>query len=254
MYKEKYGYKYDLIDDGHAVHIIDATGVNIFLLLGKDRGLLIDTGRVVGELKKLCNEFVSEYYVVNSHGHYDHVAADDQFERIYISYIDIPLLKDSLKSDVIPFETCDLCDGQVFDLGDRKVTAVHLPGHTAGSFGFLDKERRIIYSGDSLMRNVSIQHNGNTGVLGYRETLVKLLKEYYDKFDYSIPGHGHRAFGFRPLEKEYITKMIECIDSIDINKSYVISQNERGDVYRFVADGRKYEDYDSVSIEFNKVD
>ena len=33
MYREKYGYKYDLIDDGHAVDIIDATGVNIFLLL-----------------------------------------------------------------------------------------------------------------------------------------------------------------------------------------------------------------------------
>jgi len=41
---EKYGYRYDWIDDSHAVHITDSSGKNMFLLIGRDRGLLVDTG------------------------------------------------------------------------------------------------------------------------------------------------------------------------------------------------------------------
>ncbi len=250
---EKYGYRYNYIDDGKAVHIADEKGVNMYLLLGDKRGLLIDTGQVPGELRVLCDELIEDYDVVNTHGHFDHVMADDQFEKILINDNDLPLLRESYKNEELPFETENVTDGQLFDLGDRFIKAVAMPGHTSGSIGFIDLERRIIYSGDSLMRNVSLQHNGNTGPSGYKATLQKLWKEHGDEFDYCIPAHGHRAFGFRPLEKEYILKMIDCIDAIDLNKCTVIAQNERGDVLRFVADDRKYEDYDSVSVEFNNI-
>ena len=248
---EKYNYRYEYIDEGNAIHIIDRFGVNIFLLKGSQRGLLIDTGQSKDDLRKLCDELCSEYDVVNTHGHFDHVVANYQFERVWISDDDMYILKKSYDDEPLSFKTECLTDGQTFDLGDRKVRAIAMPGHTAGSFGFLDEERRILYSGDSLMRNVSLQHIGNLGLAGYRATLVKLLEEYSDRFDYAIPAHGHRAFGFRPLEREYITKMIVCIDSVDLEKCTVIAQNENGDVYRYVADGKKYEEYDSVSVEFN---
>lgn len=251
MQKEKYNYRYDFIDEGKAVHIIDATGVNLFLLVGSKRGLLIDTGQCRDDLRSLCDELVSNYDVVNTHGHFDHVVADYQFDKIYVSDKDLPLLK-QVYGGSLNFETESLHDGQLFDLGDRKVKAIALPGHTSGSFGFLDMDRRILYSGDSLMRNVSLQHAGNLGPLGYRATLVRLLNEYGNDFDYAIPAHGHRAFGFRPLEKEYISKMIDCIDSVDLSRCVVIGRNEFGDILRFVADGKKYEDYDSVSVEFSR--
>lgn len=39
-------------------------------------------------------------------------------------------------------------DGDVFDLGKRRVTAVHLPGHTAGHYGFYLEDEGILFSGD----------------------------------------------------------------------------------------------------------
>ena len=39
-------------------------------------------------------------------------------------------------------------DQQVLDLGRRKITALHLPGHTAGHYGFYLEEEGILFSGD----------------------------------------------------------------------------------------------------------
>lgn len=39
-------------------------------------------------------------------------------------------------------------DGEVFELGRRRVRAVHLPGHTAGHYGFFLEEEGILFAGD----------------------------------------------------------------------------------------------------------
>ena len=39
-------------------------------------------------------------------------------------------------------------EGHVFDLGDRSLRVVHLPGHTPGSIGLIDERARILFTGD----------------------------------------------------------------------------------------------------------
>ncbi|WP_461143538.1 MBL fold metallo-hydrolase [Salinifilum aidingensis] len=45
-------------------------------------------------------------------------------------------------------EAAGFTDGSVFDLGGRTVTAVHLPGHTAGHCGFLIEPDGFLFVGD----------------------------------------------------------------------------------------------------------
>jgi len=39
-------------------------------------------------------------------------------------------------------------DGQEFDLGSKKITAIHLPGHTAGHYGFFLAHEGVLFTGD----------------------------------------------------------------------------------------------------------
>ena len=50
--------------------------------------------------------------------------------------------------DKLP-EILPLQDGQVFDLGGRTVTVVHLPGHSPGSCCFIDSGTQIAFTSDS---------------------------------------------------------------------------------------------------------
>lgn len=55
-----------------------------YLITGKEKALLWDTGTGIGDMKKLVNKLTSlEIIVLNSHTHYDHVGGNYQFETIY---------------------------------------------------------------------------------------------------------------------------------------------------------------------------
>lgn len=47
-----------------------------------------------------------------------------------------------------PAPAAALREGDVVDLGDRRLQVLHLPGHTPGSIGLFDPERGALFSGD----------------------------------------------------------------------------------------------------------
>ena len=281
----KYGYEIDRIYD-NTYRIMDNDACSNFFVIGSDKGILIDTGCATGNLKKLCDELCPQgYYVVNTHGHNDHVAANYQFEEVYIGKEDEELMKkiflsDSEKEvfyeemrqyasiakgrDIIHFSTLQdkinfekatvsfeikyLNDGMIFDLGDNKIEAIHVPGHTAGGYCFLDKNNRRLYAGDAVLRHASVLHVGGLSITDFINGLKKLLLRE-NEFDLIISAHGHRQHGFRPLEVKYIYELIRCAESIDINKSSPKKEAD-GTGYEYYLDGKTYQDFDSVSIAF----
>jgi glyoxylase-like metal-dependent hydrolase (beta-lactamase superfamily II) len=40
-------------------------------------------------------------------------------------------------------------DGEIIDLGDRKIEVLHTPGHTPDSLCLLDREHRLLFTGDT---------------------------------------------------------------------------------------------------------
>ena len=78
-----------------------------------------------------------------------------------------------------------LHEGDVFELGNRRVECIEVAGHTPGGICFLDEATKILFSGDAC--------NQNLLVLGcsVRKTLEGLyhLKTYETRYERSYSGH-----------------------------------------------------------------
>ena len=152
-------------------------GVNQFLLTGKERALLIDTGYGRGcmlrKVKKLTSLPVT---VVNTHLHPDHSGGNGAFDTVYVGEEDMPErgipsnglfrgVADAYRGNfpvrplisalgkkflLTPGDEEYLPMPEEFDLGGRKVRTVKCPGHTPGSVLFLDEGRREIFAGDAI--------------------------------------------------------------------------------------------------------
>ena len=87
-------------------------------------------------------------------------------------------------------EIVALEDGHVFDLGDRKVTAYELPGHTAGCMYLIDDKSRIAFTGDCCHPDL------RTGLFCSVSTTLKGLIRLYEKYgvEYDRMFSGHVTY------------------------------------------------------------
>jgi len=267
----RYGYEIERIYD-NTFRIIEPIGSN-YLIIGSQRGILIDTGLGIGNLKGLVEELNDQkpYDVVNTHGHFDHVYGDYQFPEIYISRTDLKLLEESyqkesierntalfsrfypsaeylqrLKRNSFDFRTIDLKEGHIFDLGDTEIETIHVPGHTEGHMCFLDKRNRRLFAGDSMMRHTTIANGGGASIKEFISGLKKVY-ERREEFDCFLPAHGH-GDGFRSLGPEYIAKLMDCMEQFNLEDAEAIESEMGYPSYRYLLDQIPYSDPESVCI------
>lgn len=148
-----------------------------YLIVGNDRALLLDAGTGFGEIKKVCEKLTDKPIVVAAtHAHPDHIGGKGEFPEIYVHkkdcvrsmklinsgfirklmYIGVPdkkkynlsfgdIVKPRYRTRFIPMD-----DGHIFELGERRVTVTHTPGHSKGSVVFIDSKTDILFTGDSV--------------------------------------------------------------------------------------------------------
>ena len=168
----------------------------MYLIEGKDRAILIDTGTGTGNLKQLVESITSlPYRVILTHGHVDHAGGICQWREIWMHPDDIPPILENAShdggaintynrrryakfglalhgSDALPwnlesFKPVDaskvvffsLREGDKIDLGGRIIEVFELPGHSKGSLCFLDRSGRNLFVGDAVVRMQLL--NGN---------------------------------------------------------------------------------------------
>lgn len=214
--------------------ITDNGIVNMYLLEGKKEALLIDNGYGVANLRDLVNSLTKlPVKVVLTHGHWDHSGASFEFPLVYVNSKDIGAVrfanqadthrkkaKDVLKNTVLTGneifkDTLDLKapklkpikDGQVFDLGERKIKAYEMPGHTPGSVVFLDITNKILFSGDHINCPVWLFLDGCLPLETYLKNLEK-IKTHSSEFTMIYPGHN------QPLDPEFLDELITACKSI----------------------------------------
>lgn len=122
---------------------------SMYLVEGKDKAVLIDAGTKIADLDKIVASLTKKpIMLVATHIHPDHTGlAIDRFPEIFINQADtvmIPLFMPEYKG-VVKY----LKDGEIIDLGRRKLEVVFTPGHTPGSVTFIDKDAGYGFSGDS---------------------------------------------------------------------------------------------------------
>ena len=157
---------------GEGLFRIENNAVHMDLLVGTHQALLWDTGYGYDDLYTLVRRITDlPLFVVNSHGHVDHVCGNCQFDSVFIHEADMelcrfhnsPLYRTPRSYSVLPKgfsaeehipQDCGCLrpvrEGDVFDLGGKTLEVIHLPGHTAGSIGLWCPERRLLWVGDAM--------------------------------------------------------------------------------------------------------
>ena len=130
----------------------------IYLLIGKTKALLIDTGAVTDAKIMPLGETVISFLansgsrlplmVVHTHGHLDHRSGDDQFRglpNVEVVPTDLGSVKSRLGIADWPNGV-----GQI-DLGDRVIDVIPTPGHYPSHVAYYDRQTELFFSGDFLL-------------------------------------------------------------------------------------------------------
>lgn len=90
-----------------------------------------------------------------------------------------------------------LRDGDVIDLGDRRLRVLHLPGHTPGSIVLLDEDLRWLYTGDVLYDGPVFDEMFGADIPTYVASMRRLLdldvSRVHSGHDESFDGDRMRA-------------------------------------------------------------
>ena len=66
-----------------------------------------------------------------------------------------------------------VAEGDVLDLGDRRFTVLHLPGHSPGSIGLLD-EQGVLIAGDAVYEGTLVDDLPHSDRAAYRRTMRRI--------------------------------------------------------------------------------
>ncbi len=143
--------------------IRDSDNDKMFLFCGTSYCALIDSGMGRGDLRQYVEQYTHglPLKVVFTHNHFDHIGQADKFiaqSEEFIGAPDYDVTVATLKRAGVPQQEIDahlraMHSEEQIDLGDRKLIAYAVPGHTPGSMVILDPKTGNLFSGDAFGSN-----------------------------------------------------------------------------------------------------
>ncbi|HEU5317734.1 MAG TPA: MBL fold metallo-hydrolase [Chloroflexota bacterium] len=212
--------------------------VSLWLLtdpLKRERPALIDTGVprstetvILPALRALGYQPRDLWVAVNTHGHHDHAGSNIQLReatgcQIWIHAADAPgLARGSTFGDepIHPHEADRLLEeGDVLHLARRDYEVVHIPGHSPGSIGLYDRDRKLFFCGDALQAQGTLTQ-GIAGA-GDRDAYVASLEKVEGlDIEHLMAAHPYLPFTDSHVHpaaevKRYLAECRRFVDEID---------------------------------------
>ena len=176
---------------------------NCFILGCEDtlEAVVIDPGEEGDRiLQTVADSNLIVKYIINTHGHMDHVSANKRINEvtgapIFIHALDAPMLDQvadsaaawGLKADNSPAPDRELQDGDEVTFGKITLTVLHTPGHTLGGISLYAKDD--VFVGDTLFAG-SIGRTDFPG--GSFETIKESIQQKLFKLGDDVRVHtGH---------------------------------------------------------------
>lgn len=172
---------------------IEENGVRCFLMIGTSQALLIDTGFGTGDLAATVFQLTQlPVTLVNTHADGDHLGCNHQFSACYMHPAEFDRYMQKKGPQVQAPKP--LWENDITDLGNRALEVILIPGHTPGSIALLDRENRVLFSGDSVQDDNIYMFGPGRNLPAYIASMEKLLK-MVGSFDTIHPSHGSVALG-----------------------------------------------------------
>ena len=186
---------------------------NCYLLCGKEKALLIDTGLGVSNIKEVIDKITSlPVSVVTTHVHWDHIGGhrffdefavhEDEREWIMDEFpLPLSVVKQNLLDgncefpEIFTIDTYEvfkgipqkiLHDGDEITLGNRRVKVIHTPGHSPGHCCFYEIEKGYLYSGDLIYKGCLDMFYPTTNPKLFAQSISKVNELDVHRI---LPGH-----------------------------------------------------------------
>lgn len=192
------------IEDGH---------VRAFLLEGKTKALLIDTGMTMSDAKAIAESLTDlPVILLNTHADRDHIAGNRDFDETYMSPAEEENYfangYDGTWGRIVPVR-----EGDLIDLGERPLEIIDNPGHTPGSIAILDINKRVLIGGDAIQDGYIFMFGKFRNIGQYTQSL-RHIQSYTERFDQVYASHGTFCVG-----PELIDKLIAGAEEIMAGKA-----------------------------------
>lgn len=221
--------------EGGIFVIQDVAGVEMYLIEGSDRAVLLDSGIGIGNVNQVVERLTDKPVdVYLTHGHVDHGGGIYTFSEAWVPEGDLELLQWHTKPefrldfasaylpelkevsdirDYLPYKKemrlHTVCAGDVIELGGRSLEAVNFRGHTQGSVGYYDDLTKTLFAGDGCNNSTFLFLEEAASVTEYRNTLSRLKEEWMDKVEHFVICHGYVEV---PLK--IVDEVAECCDRV----------------------------------------
>lgn len=188
-----------------------------FLIIGEKFALMFDTGLGIGNIRRVVDQLTDlDIVVLNSHTHYDHIGGNYQFETIYATSLDYTKMRalgspheavagflqegwvakplpedfDSATFESRPFAIDKFVyEGERIDIGGRVLEVLFTPGHAPDSICLLDRENRLLFTGDTFYLAPLYTHLAGSSFEDYANSAARLAG-LADEIDAAITSHN----------------------------------------------------------------
>ena len=216
---------YEIDDCGGGVsrilesHVAPWMRCNMWLIHGRDRDLLVDSGMGLRPLKAEIAALPDRpVAAVCTHCHFDHIGCAHEFDvrlghrsdaAIHAAPdLDRTCARPWITGELLtarPYEGYDIAqyritpapltgyldEGDVIDTGDRVFQVFHMPGHAPGSIALYEQATRTLFSGDIVYDGELIDNAWHSEPEAYRESLHRLRELPVDL----VHGGHYASFG-----------------------------------------------------------
>lgn len=206
---------------------------HFYLVCGRERALLIDTGLGVADLRAAVEELTDlPVTAAVTHVHWDHIGGLRRFPDFCAPAAEADWLRGDFPLPIAAVrrmlaERCELpdgfdaesyelfrgeparllADGDVIDLGGRRLEALHTPGHSPGHLCFWEAERGYLFTGDLAYRGTLYANYPSTDPQAYLASLERVAALPVKRI---FP--GHHALDAEP---ELLARMRDALRSLD---------------------------------------
>lgn len=199
--------------------IVSPLATNCYLIHNQDtnNAFIVDPGGLSDQLSSFL-EKVNVLWVINTHGHVDHISANAPVVQLTnaplcIGEKDAHLLSDAdcngmnmlgIQGEYVNPERL-LKDGEILDFDGFSVRVIETPGHTAGGISLYMEDQKILFSGDTLFKYSVGRTDLPTG--DYDQLMNSIKNKLFVLPDETIvyPGHmGSTTIGEEKKENRFI--------------------------------------------------